>query len=446
LDAKSIATLQKHIRAQVITPSHEQYERARRVWNAMIDRRPLLIVQPEGAHEVMATIAFAREHDLPLSVKGGGHGVAGRAICDDGVVIDLSRMAGVAVDPIARIATVQGGAILRTLDAGSQAHGLATTAGIYRQTGVTGLALGGGVGLLMRRYGLTCDNMIAAEVVTADGQILETNEIEHPDLFWALRGGGGNFGVVTRLTVRLYPLTHVLGGRLNYAFEDALDIGRFYRDVMAEAPDELQAYLALGTADTERLVSVIFCHTGSPDSAEQALQRFRSFRRPIRDTVAWVPYLQMQQHWDKSFPDSTLTYWKSSFLAPITDEAIRISVDAIANHALPNYSIDFEYMGGAVARVVDSATAFADRDAACTYLVTSGWNDPAETETRIRWVRGTWEAVQGYAKASSYVNYMDQGDENRTEVAYGANFLRLVEIKRRYDPTNIFRSTANILP
>jgi FAD/FMN-containing dehydrogenase len=244
VEAPAFDALQVQVRAPLVTRSHPSYDGARRVWNGMIDRRPHLVVQPESAEEVAAAIAFAREHDLPLSVKGGGHGVAGRAVCADGLVIDLSRMNAVHVDPAARTATVQGGATLRGLDAASQAHGLATTAGIYRETGVAGLALGGGVGLLMRRFGLTCDNLLSAEVVTADGWVLEASENEHPDLFWALRGGGGNFGVVTRMNFRLHPLTQVVGGELVYAFDDALALGGVYREVMADASEEFEAYLS----------------------------------------------------------------------------------------------------------------------------------------------------------------------------------------------------------
>lgn len=440
-----ISDLQHRIRAEIIVPTHPAYERARQVWNAMIDRRPLLIAQPENAVEVAAAVRFAREHDLPLSVKGGGHGVAGKAICDDGVVIDLTRIADVEVDPELRIARVQGGATLRTFDAGAQAFGLATTAGVYRQTGVAGLTLGGGLGLLMRKYGLTCDNLLAAEVVTASGEILETNDSEHPDLFWGLRGGGGNFGVVTRMDFRLHPLTHVTGGRLTYSFDDALEIGRFYRDMMAGAPDDLQAYMSLGTTKTGPAISMTFCHSGSPGEAEAALAKLRSFRSPIKDGVARIPYLDMQKHWDDSFPDGASTYWKSNFLSSLSDDVLHLVIDAITGGRFPNLNVDFEHLGGCVSRVAPDATAFAARDAACTLLVTTGWTDPAEHDARIAWVRETWSAAQPYSNTTAYINYLDQGDDARTEAAFGPNFRRLAEIKRRYDPDNVFRPHGNIL-
>jgi FAD/FMN-containing dehydrogenase len=342
---------------------------------------------------------------------------------------------------------VQGGATLRALDAASQAHGLATTAGIYRETGVAGLALGGGVGLLMRRFGLTCDNLLAAEVVTADGRMLEASENEHPDLFWALRGGGGNFGVVTRMTFRLHPLTQVFGGELVYAFDDALALGRVYREVMADAPDDLQAYLSYATGDGgEKTASVILCHCGPRAAGEAVLERFRQFRRPIAEQVGCLTYLQMQQHWDDAFPAGKLHFWKSSFLATISDEALGVCQEAIARHALPGCHVDVEPMGGAIASVAPDATAFADRDAASTLIIATGWVNSHETEARVAWARETWSSVQPYAKPSAYVNYLDDDDDHRTEAVYGANFRRLVEIKRTYDPENVFRHNANIRP
>jgi FAD/FMN-containing dehydrogenase len=447
VEATSIEALQKQVCTPLITRSHPAYDGARRVWNGMIDRRPLLIIQPESAREVAAAIAFARANNLPLSVKGGGHGVAGRAVCDDGVVVDLACMSAVRVDPAARTATVQGGATLRALDASSQAHGLATTAGIYRETGVAGLALGGGVGLLMRRYGLTCDNLLAAEVATADGRVLETSASEHPDLFWALRGGGGNFGIVTRMDFRLFPLTHVFGGRITYAFADASALGHVYQEVMTDAPEELQAYLSYGVDDGgEKTASVILCHCGPREAGEHVLDRFRRFRRPVTERVGRITYLQMQQHWDDAFPSGLLRFWKSSFLATISDDALRVCQEAIARQTLPGCHVDVEPMGGAVARVAPDATAFADRDAASTLIIATGWVDPRETETRIAWARETWNAVQPYAKSSAYVNYLDQDDEHRTEAVYGPNLRRLVEVKRAYDPENLFRHNANIRP
>ncbi|MFN8591307.1 MAG: FAD-binding oxidoreductase [Thermomicrobiales bacterium] len=442
-----IDDLQRHVQAQIITRSHPTYQQARRVWNKMIDRQPLMIVQPQTAQEVVVAIGFARENDLPLSVKGGGHGVAGLAVCDDGMVIDLSRMHAVSVDPLAETATVQGGARLRSLDTGSQAHGLATTAGIYRETGVAGLALGGGVGLLMRDFGLTCDNLLSAEVVTADGHIVEASNNDNTDLFWALRGGGGNFGVVTRMNFRLHPLTQVIGGRIDYKFEDAQTLSRVYQDVMSNAPNGLQAYFSFGIDPKgAKSASITLCDVRSHLEVEDILGQFRTPCQPVWEHVGKIPYLQMQQHWDDSFPNGMLRYWKSSFLATISDDIMDVCHDMISRQSLPNCHIDIEPMGGVIARIPPYATAFADRDAASTLLIATGWTDAAETDTRISWARETWQAIQPFTKPSAYVNYLDQGDENRTEAVYGPNYPRLVEVKRRYDPDNVFRFNANIRP
>jgi FAD/FMN-containing dehydrogenase len=298
----------------------------------------------------------------------------------------------------------------------------------------------------MRRFGLTCDNLLAAEVVTADGQTVEASEGEHPDLLWALRGGGGNFGVVTRMDFRLHPLSHVLGGRIVYRFEDAVPLGHFYQDVMAEAPEDLQAYLSYSIDGGEKTASIVLCHCGPREAGEDMLERFRQFRTPIAERVRRITYLQMQQHWDDAFPSGLLRFWKSSFLATISDDVLRVCQGAIAHQSLSSCHVDFEPMGGAIARVAPNATAFADRDAASTLLIATGWSNPHETETRIAWTRETWSAAQPYAKPSAYVNYLDQGDEHRTEAIYGANYRRLVEIKRRYDPENVFHYNANIRP
>jgi FAD/FMN-containing dehydrogenase len=446
VDARTIDAFQRQVRAPLITRQHPDYEHARRVWNGMIDRRPLLIAQPESTPEVAAAVRFAREHALPLSVKGGGHGVAGPAICEDGLVIDLARMHAAHVNPGTRIATVQGGARLRALDEASQAHGLATTAGIFGETGVAGLTLGGGLGLLMRRFGLTCDNLLGAEVVTADGEVLDASEQEHPDLFWALRGGGGNFGVVTRMDFRLHPLTYVMGGRMIFDFAHVRDVSQVHREVMADAPDDVQVYLSYGIeADGAKTATVTLCHCGERAAGEAVAERFRRLR-PLADDVSWRPYLRLQQQWDDSFPHGILTFWKSNFLATVSEDALGIVQEAIARQTLPGCGIDLEGMGGAVSRVAPDATPFADRDAASTLIITSGWRGPHESEARIAWVRETWKAVQPFAKPSAYVNYLDRGDEHRMEAVFGPNYQRLVDVKRRYDPDNVFHHNANIRP
>lgn len=429
----------------LITRDHPEYHTARSVWNGMIDRHPLLIAQPVDAAEVARAVRLAVESGLPLAVKGGGHGVAGKAVCDDGIVIDLCQMNAASVDPVARTATVQGGALLRTLDSAGQEHGLATTAGIFRHTGVVGLALGGGVGLLMRHYGMTCDNLLSAEVVTADGRILRASEEENPDLFWGLRGGGGNFGVVTEMVFRLYPLTQVVGGRMRF---DAASVERLlplYCEVMAEAPDDLQIYFGYGT-DLERAsASIVICYSGNEDIGEAVAERFRALD-PFFDSVAPMPYLALQQTWDDSFPHGHHSYWKSSFLTAISEDALGAMWEAVQRSGFSNCSFDLEPMGGAVGRVDPTATPIFDRDAAGNLLITTGWTDPAESDARIAWIRETFAAGQPFCKAAGYANYMDRGDEHRTEAVYNGNFDRLRAVKRQYDPGNLFRPSANIVP
>jgi len=412
----------------------------------MIDRRPLLIVQPANVGEVARAILAAREYDLPLSIRGGGHSVAGHAVCDDGLVIDLCRMGAVAVDPDARIATVDGGAVLRSLDASAEAHGLATTAGIYRETGVAGLALGGGLGVLMRRFGLTCDYLLSAEVVTADGAILEVSPESNPDLFWGLRGGGGNFGVVTNMRFRLHPLTEVYGARLAFAFEDAETIGRIYCELMADAPDELQIYLDYRIAVEGLGVSMAICDCGVAGAGEAAVSRLCAAARPLARDSGPRSYLDVQRFWDDAFPLRYWHFWKSSFLRAISGDALEICREAVLRAPYPGCEIALEPMGGAIAQVVPDATAFPDRDADSTVILISRWSDPAETDARIGWARDTFAALQPFSGPSGYINYMDREDEGRTEAAYSSNYERLRRLKRQYDPENVFRHNANIRP
>jgi hypothetical protein len=442
----SVDQLQREFTHPIIDRAHAHYDTARGVWNAMIDRRPLLIVQPASAHEVARAILAAREYGLPLSIKGGGHSVAGHAVCDDGLVIDLNKMKAVAVDPTARLATVGGGAVLRALDAAAQAHGLATTAGIYRETGVAGLALGGGVGVLMRHFGLTCDNLRSAELVTADGSMLEVCAASHPELFWGVRGGGGNFGVVTNMQLRLHPLTEVYAGRLEFAYDDAEAIGRVYCGPMADAPDELQIYLDYSGGAESRSVSLVICDSAAAGAGEAVVSRFCAAAQPLAADSGPRPYLDVQRFWDDAFPRGQLHFWKSSFLRSITEDALETCREAVLRARLPGCEIALEPMGGAIARIAPDATAFADRNAASTVILISRWTDPAETDERIGWIRETFAALQPFSGPSGYINYMDRGDEERTEAAYSSNYERLRRLKRQYDPENVFRHNANIQP
>ena len=448
-ESKSVRALRSNLSGAVLLPGEPGYDRARRVWNAMIDRRPALIVVTKTLQDVAAAILFAREHGLPLSVKGGGHGVAGKAVCDGGVTIDLARMRSVTVDPERRIARVGGGATLGDLDTASQAHGLATTAGVYPGTGVAGLTLGGGIGFLMRRFGLSCDNLLAAEVVTADGEVITASDEQHPDLIWALRGGGGNFGVVTEFVFRLHPLTTVLGGLLSYPITEAPRVLRAFRALTDAAPDELQLYANLvHPPDGAPVMIVVVCYCGPPAEYDAIRAKLRALGPPAADTVAPIPYLTMQNTFVDAFPEGWLHYWKSSFLDRLDDAVIDLVAERFGEGPGGGLSINMEHLGGAIARVAPDATAFADRDAAFTYLVVGSWHDPAETAAKIAWVRGTWEAAAArhLTRASAYANYLDTGDENRAAAVYGPNYARLAAIKAAYDPANLFRSNINIPP
>lgn len=455
MDARIIEAFQQQVRSPLITRTHTDYEVARRVWNGMIDRRPLLIAQPESTSEVAAAVSFAHEHGLPLSVKGGGHGVAGPAICEDGLVIDLVRMQAAHVDPTARTATVQGGARLRALDAASQAHGLATTAGIYRETGVAGLMLGGGLGLLMRRYGLTCDNLLAAEVVTADGQVLETSEQEHPDLFWALRGGGGNFGVVTSFVFRTNPAKLLYGGPIVYDIDDAAEIMRWYRDFEKGAPLDFYIFLGLQAVPptdpfppehwNKKMCVLLVAHNG--ENGEAAVNAIRAeLPTPLFDWCGPIPYTALQSLFDPFYPKGQNWYWKGDFVKTLPDAAIEAHVAhaRMGNvfSAMHLYPID-----GAVHRKQPGETAWATRDATWSMVIVGLSPEAMDIPTIKDWAKGYWSAVHPHNLAGAYPNFMmDDEGEGRVRAAFGDNYPRLAAVKSKYDPANLFKVNQNILP
>jgi FAD/FMN-containing dehydrogenase len=447
-DDAALAELRADLLLNVITPGDAEYDSARRIWNAMVDKRPALIVPCLATGDVAAAIRFAREQGLPLSVKGGGHGVAGKAICEGGVVIDLSPMQRIFVDPERRAARAEGGVKWGEFDAATQDHGLATTGGVIPSTGIAGLTLGGGLGFLMRRFGLACDNLISAQVVTADGELLTASEEENPDLFWGLRGAGTNFGVVTTFEYQLHPVgPMVLAGLITHPIDRAAEVCRFYREVTAAAPDELMVYLGFGMSpDGERNVSLLVVASGQLETGEQLAQPLRDFGHPVADTVGPVTYTQLQRFFESTYPPGRHNYWKSNFLSELTDEAIEVLIDGARTTPSPYSYVGLEHLGGAVARVGADATAFTDRDAAFTVLFTSAWEDAAETEKNVRWARNYWGAIQPHARESVYINYVDAGDENRVNAAYGENYARLAALKRKYDPDNVFSSTLNIAP
>ena len=444
----TIDRLRRDLKGSVVDPRHADYETARRLWNGMIDRRPALIAYCTTVADVQAALAFARSEGLPVAVRGGGHNAAGLASIEGGVVIDLTPMNRVEVDAEARLARAGGGTTWGQFDAATQAHGLASTGGAISTTGIGGLTLGGGIGWLMRKHGLACDGLITAEIVTADGQVLTASSDEHPDLFWALHGGGGNFGVVTTFTFRLHPLTDVLGGLLVHPAERGRDLLRFYREATSQAPDELTLFAGLMTSpDGLPISALVTCHNGEPDQAERDMQPIRAFGPPLADQVARVPYTAQQTMLDDGFPSGLQVYWKSHFLTGLDDAAIDILVDHFGRITSPLSAILLEQLGGAVARVGVNDTAFRYRTAPYNLAIISRWTDPAEADRHISWTRELFEAMRPYAEGV-YVNYMSSDEApDRVMNAYGAEtYARLAALKATHDPDNVFAATQNIQP
>ena len=449
-------------RGELITADHPEYEAARAVWNGAVDRRPRLIARCTGTVDVAAAVRYARETNLEIAVRGGGHNVAGTAVCDDGIVIDLTRMRGVWVDPAERTACVQGGALWGDVDNETQTHGLATTGGIVSHTGVAGLTLGGGIGFLMRKHGLAVDNLLAVDVVTAEGSIVRASADEHPDLFWALRGGGGNFGVVTSFRFALHSVgPTLLAGPVFWAADDTTDVLRFYRDFAAEASDDFGSVVRLGTIPPlpvipEELhwrpaVAVACCYAGTVEDGERALRALRRFGKPLVDLLGPKPYVAFQGGLDDTVQHGWHYFWKGTTLAGLSDEAIAVIADHAYAAASPrSYAAIFQ-MGGAVARVPHDATAFAGRDVGHNMSIDAVWlpdesGDRAAAETA--WARRFFHALQPHRAGSVYVNFLDSDDDSsRVREAYGdQTYRRLAEVKARYDPDNVFHHNKNIPP
>lgn len=444
----AIEQLRQGLRGEVVLPTDATYDQARRVWNGAIDKHPAAIVFCADADDVVRAVTYARSQGFVVAVRSGGHNVAGLSVCDDGMVIDLSRMKKIAVDPERRIARAEAGLTLGAFDAATQAHGLATTMGVNGDTGIAGLTLGGGFGKLGRKHGLSCDNLIAAEIVTADGQLLRTDARQHPELFWALHGGGGNFGVVTTFEYRLHPVgPSLLVGSVLHAYDRAREAMRFYDKFSRGAPEELSVDAALVTLPSgERAFSVSACYVGSPEAGESVIEPLMAFGSPIESRLQVVPYLQIQSAGDSLFPRGRRYYWKAQFLREIGAGAIDALLDSYAR--APNHSslLVFQQVGGAMARVPASHSPYANRDAAFDCFPIAIWDDPADDEANMRWARELWNAVRPFSTGGVYANNLgDEGDE-RVRDAYGGNYARLAAIKKQYDPTNFFRLNQNIRP
>ena len=446
-------------RGRLITAGHSDYDIARAVWNGAIDRRPRLIARCIGTSDVVAAVRFARDHHLEIAIRGGGHNVAGTAVCDEGIVIDLSLMRGVRVDTKNRTAWVQGGALWGDVDHETQAYGLATTGGIVSHTGVAGLTLGGGVGWLMRKHGLTVDNLLAVDVVTADGELLQASEDEHPDLFWALRGGGGNFGVATAFVFRLHTIgPTILAGPVLWDASDAGNVLRCYRDFVGNAPDELGTVVRFGTAPPlpvipenlhwRPVVMIGACYAGPIEDGELALRPLRAFRTRLLDLVGPVPYAAFQSALDSTVVHGWNYYWKSTHLPELRDDLIDVIVEHAFSCSSPRSYVAMFHLKGAVSRVADGATAFGNRQASHAMTIDGVWRPGEDFGDRdTAWARDFFTAL-GYLREGVYVNFLG-GDESaeRVREAYGdANYQRLVQVKSTYDPDNVFHHNQNIRP
>ena len=444
-------SLLESISGEVLLPGHAGFDEARSIWNGMIDRSPALIIRPANAQDVATAIAFAREHDLAIAIKSGGHNVAGYAVNDDGLMIDMSLMRGVSVDRLARTVTVQGGATWEDVDQATGALGLATTGGAISTTGVAGLTLGGGVGWLAGNFGMAIDNLLEVELVTADGAVICANETEHADLFWALRGGGGNFGVVTSLRFNLHPLDQVLAGMIAFPAERSRDVLEFYREFLTDKPDELSVYCSL-MAEPEhgfRIVGMAICWSGDLDEGWRVLSALDRLGEPLVKQIGPMPYADWQKANNPLFPHKRRYYWKGALVTDLDDKLLDIVADAGASPELPWANVTIESYGGALNRVASDATAFPHREARFQVLAIGAWDDASDDERGVTWARDLHERVAPFGLQGSFLNFVtEDGDSrsNRLKLGYGANWSRLAGIKQRYDPENRFRANNNIAP
>ncbi|MET0997908.1 MAG: FAD-binding oxidoreductase [Marmoricola sp.] len=456
MDQSRIDQLREDIRGEVIAPSDEQYDEARKVYNAMIDRRPELVVRPANTGDVMTAVRFAGDNDLPVAVRGGSHSVPGFGTADGALVVDLCARRSVRVDPFTRTARAEGGATWGDFNAATYQFGLATTGGIISTTGVAGLTLGGGIGYLARGYGLSCDNLLSADVVTGDGTFHLASEKDDADLYWALRGGGGNFGVVTSLEFAVHPVKDIYGGPMFFELEDAPAILKYFRDFILQAPLELGAFPAFQIAPPlpfipeerhgEPFCAVVSCWAGALEDGPKALEGLRDIATPVAEHVGPMPYPALNSAFDALVPPGLQHYWKANFVRELTDE----SIDAHLVHGpkLPavNSTVHIYPIDGACHRVEPDSTAFAYRDANFATVIAGMWPEPAENEQNTQWVRDYYDATAPHSEEGGYVNFMAEDDQGRIKANYKQNYDRLVQVKREYDPGNLFRFNQNIDP
>src|SRR5262245_949737 len=453
----AVAALRARLRGAVALPGEDGYEAARTIWNAMIDRRPGLVVRCAGAADVISAIDFARKHELLVSVRAGGHNIAGNAVCEGGLLLDLSQMRSVRVDAAARTARVEPGATLSDFDKQAQAFALATPLGINSTTGVAGLTLGGGFGWTTRKFGLTIDNLISADVVTADAKLVRASETENQDLFWALGGGGGNFGVATSFEFKLHPLgPDVLSGLVVHPLDAAAELLPAFRRIANEAPDELTTWVVMRKAPPlpflpaewhgKEVLIFAACYAGEHSQAESATQALRALGRPIADVISPHSFTGWQAAFDPLLTPGARNYWKSHDFTDLPDAAIKVILDGVRKLPSPECEVFIAHVGGAMARVAANATAWPNRSAHFIMNVHTRWREKGEDSACVGWARKLFDATAPFASGSVYVNFMPDDESDRVEKAYGANYRRLAEIKRRYDPDNLFRMNQNIRP
>lgn len=445
----AIHSFRASLHGQSFCPGESGYDSARTIPNAMIDRRPAIIVRCVSAADVIACVRFARDEAVTVSVRGGGHSVAGKAVCDRGLMIDLSGMKGIRVDPVRRTARAEPGLTLGEFDRNTQAFGLATTLGVVPKVGIAGLTLGGGFGNLMAKHGLALDNLISVDVVTADGRLLTANAEENPDLFWGVRGSSGNLGIITSLKYRLHDIGPVLGGVVLHPARRAGDVLRFCREFSQSLPDEVVIQGGNLTApDGTRVFGVAACYCGrSLSEGEKVLSPMRKFGPPVADTISTMSYLEMQRFFEPFFPPGRHTYVKSNFIRALDDAAIETLAEwSGKSPSTYSFAPFFEHWHGAVSRVDVSDTAFPHRKYSWNMLLWSMWTDPADAQKNIQWTRQCWEAMRPHLVEGSYVNYVSDEGEAFARASYGPNYDRLVVLKNKYDPTNLFRMNHNVPP
>ena len=447
LRAADIEGLASVIRGRLILPGQDCYETARRVWNSMIDRRPALIARCAAPSDVIQVVNFAREHELLTAVRCGGHSQSGKSTCDGGIVIDLSPMQSVRVDPVGRLARVEGGALLRHLDRETRAFGLVTTAGTVSHTGVGGLTLGGGLGRVGRRFGLACDNLRSVDVVTADGRLLTASDAENADLMWGLRGGGGNFGVATSFEFNLHPMDPiVLAGEVAWPYSKAREVMRKFAEFSSDAPDELNVDLAtFTTPDGQRMLVSELVWSADHAAGARAMAPYRAFSSPLMDTVRAVPYTEVQASQDKFLENGIRDYRKSGFLTELNDRTIDALLETLAAAPPGLVSLNCQQAGGAIGRRAVDATAFPNRDARYWVALASSFTDPSEDGARVAAVRAAWQPIEPLTRGF-YVNAMSDDLYAKVDQNYGPNYARLAQLKRKYDPRNQFRLNANVVP